>query len=199
MIGGSLLVAGQVATAAPPLRFGAILSSNDFPDNSYTGRYCDKIVDGGSDPYNCTWIENEAKNSSTPKMTARAPKDGYINKIRLISGVGGSFKLFLARYKPAVHQGKVVKAGPTITYQTDPCNAGGSGDQCTVQVINIAPLYVHKYDMLAIRTNKTSILQCSQGGDHVSVYNPPLAVGGAFRNATDTDGCYLLLQAQYQS
>ena len=97
MIGGSLLVAGQVATAAPPLRFGANISSNDFPDNSYQGRYCDKIVDGGSDPYNCTWIEDEAKNSSTPKATARAPKDGYIDKIRLIEKRGGKSGVYRAK------------------------------------------------------------------------------------------------------
>lgn len=198
VIGGSLVVAGQVAAASNPVRFGANLSSTDFPENAYPGSTCDHVISGGNGTFNCTWIEDQAMNSNTPQVTARAPKDGTINKIRLISGVGGSFKLFLARYKPGTQEGKVVKAGPTINYSTDACNAGSNHDQCKIQVINIAPLQVHKWDMLAIKTDKTSILQCNQGSDHISLYNPPLAVGGSFTPADDTDGCYLMLQAQYQ-
>jgi hypothetical protein len=52
--------------------------------------------------------------------------------------------------------------------------------------------------VLAIKTSKTSTLRCDSGGDRISLYKPPLAVGGALTTATDTDGCYLMLQAQYQ-
>jgi len=193
MIGGTMLLAGQVTAAAGPVRFGANLNSTMFPDNAYSGRTCDNVISGGSGTYGCTWIEAQAKNTATPLASARAPKDGFINKIRVIGGQAGSFRLFLARYKPATHQGKVVKAGPTINYATDPCNP-----DCHVQVISIAPLQVHKGDTLSIKTAKTSIISCNSGGDAISLYKPPLAVGGAFTTATDTDGCFLLLQAQYQ-
>jgi hypothetical protein len=193
MIGGTMLLAGQVTAAAGPVRFGANLSSSLFPDNAYSGQTCDHELTGGSATYACTWIENLAKNSATPLASARAPKDGFINKIRVISGKGGSVKLFLARYKPATNQGKVVKAGPTITYNTDPCNP-----DCHVQTISISPLQVHKGDMLSIRTAKTSILSCNSGSNSTALFQPPLAVGGPFTTADDTSGCFLLLQAQYQ-
>src|SRR4051794_14057427 len=193
MIGGTMLLAGQVTAAAGPVRFGANLSSSIFPDNAYSGRTCDNVISGGSGTYACTWIEDQTKNSATPQASARAPKDGFINKVRVIGGKAGSFKLFLARYKPATHQGKVVKAGPTVSYATDPCSP-----DCHVQTISIAPLQVHKGDMLSIKASKTSILSCNSGGDGISLYHPALAVGAAFTTATDTDGCFLLLQAQYQ-
>lgn len=193
VIGGTFLMAGQVATAASPVRFGANLSSTISPDNAYQGQTCDHELTGGSGTYSCTWIENLAKNSNTAQATARAPKDGFINKIRVISGKGGSVKLFLARYKAATNQGKVVKAGPTITYNTDPCSP-----DCHVQTISISPLQVHKGDVLAIKAAKTSILSCNSGSPSTGLFKPPLAVGGAFTTANDTSGCFLLLQAQYQ-
>jgi hypothetical protein len=193
MIGGTFLMAGQVTAAAGPVRFGANLSTTMFPDNAYSGASCDHVINGSNGTSTCTWIENLAKNSNTPQATARAPKDGTINKIRLISGVGGSFKLFLARYKPATNQGKVVKAGPTINYNTDSCNP-----DCHIQTISIAPLAVHKGDMLAIKTAKTSIVSCNSGGNAIALFKPALAVGGPLTTATDTDGCFLMLQAQYQ-
>src|SRR4051794_2633371 len=48
MIGGTLLVAGQAASAANPVRFGAVLNNNLAPDNAYQGRTCDDILTGGS-------------------------------------------------------------------------------------------------------------------------------------------------------
>jgi len=193
VIGGTFLMAGQVTAAAGPVRFGANLNTTMFPDNSYQGTTCDHVISGGSGTYSCTWVENQAKNSATPLASARAPKDGFINKVRLIAGKGGSFKLFLARYKTSTNEGKVVKAGPTITYSTDPCSP-----DCHIQTISISPLQVHKGDVLAIKTAKTSILSCNSGGNAIAVFKPALAVGGPLTPATDTDGCFMLLQAQYQ-
>jgi hypothetical protein len=191
-----LITAAAPVSAAPVVRFGAVLNTTEFPDGAYQGRTCDNVLTGHNpgDPYACTWIEDQAMNfNGNGFVGARAPKDGHINKIRLIAGHSGAFKLFLARYKPATQEGKVVRAGPTISYATDACNPN-----CHIQSFNIAPLLVHKGDVLAIRTNKTSIIQCNSGSDHTSFYKPPLAVGGPFTAADDTDGCYMMLQAQYQ-
>jgi hypothetical protein len=196
LVGGSLILAGQVATATTPVRFGAVLNNNLFPDNAYQGQTCDHTLTGATPGanYSCTWIEDSALNfNGNGFVGARAPKDGTINKIRLVSGVGGSFKLYLARYKTTLQQGKIIKGGQTVTYATDACNPS-----CHIQTISINPMQVHKGDVLAIKTSKTSTLRCDSGGDHISLYNPPLAVGGAFTNTTGTDGCYLMLQAQYQ-
>ncbi len=199
VIGGSLVVAGPVATATNPVRFGAVLNTTEFPDNAYLGKTCDNVLTGHQPgtAYSCTWIEDQALNAPGNGFDgAKAPKDGKINKIRLIAGKGGSFTLFVAHYNSATQQGKVVKAGPVITYATDPCTTNGT--QCNIQTFSIDPLQVHKGDVLGIKTYKTSMLQCNQGSDHISLYHPALTVGGPLTTANGTDGCYLLLQAQYQ-
>jgi hypothetical protein len=191
-LAAAMVAVTSVPSMASPVRFGAKLNTSEFPDNAYPGSSCDHVISGGSGTSNCTWIEDQALNNNG-FSGAKAPKDGKINKIRLISGHGGSFQLFIGRYNSGTHKGKVVRTGPTITYATDPCSP-----DCAIQVFTIKPLTVKKGDVLAIKTKSTSILQCNQGSDHISLYKPPLAVGGPLTHATDTDGCYLLLEAQYQ-
>jgi len=194
MIGGTMLLAGQATAAASPVRFGANLSNGLNPNEAYPGRTCDSVITGGNDTYSCTWIMDNAYGTAGSGIPgSKAPKDGQITKLRLIAGHGGSFRLFLAKYNNVTQQGKVVRAGPVVSYNTDPCSPG-----CHIQTITLArPLTVHKGERLAIKTNKTSTLRCGNGSDHTSVYKPPLAVGGPTTDADETDGCYLLLQAQY--
>jgi len=192
-LSAAMLAAGSVPAMASPVRFGAKLSNNLFPDNAYPGSSCDHVLTGGTGNSKCTWIEDFAYDPNNGSASAKAPKNGKISKIRLIAGHSGSFQLVIARYQPNTQKGKVVRAGPTINYATDPCSP-----HCTIQVFSIKPLTVNKGDYLAINTRSTSTLRCDSGGDRISLYKPPLPVGGALTHATDTDGCYLLLQAQYQ-
>jgi hypothetical protein len=41
-------------------------------------------------------------------------------------------------------------------------------------------------------------LRCGSGGDHTLQFDPPLAVGGAAKAATDDEGCFLLVEWQYK-
>jgi len=183
------------AVAAPPasaaVHFGANLSSLPFPSNSYPGSYCDHLLNGGSATYSCTWIEDYAYNNNG-LTGAKAPSNGTIGKIKLIAGHSGSFRLFIARYKPGTHEGKVVRKGPTINYATDPCDT-----DCHVQTFNISALTVHTGDFLAFKTNKASFLRCDSGGNRVALFKPPLVVGDPLKAETGNDGCYVLLQAVY--
>jgi len=39
------------------------------------------------------------------------------------------------------------------------------------------------------------MLRCSSGGPNQLLFQPALGVNGPFETATDTDGCWLLLEA----
>ncbi len=39
------------------------------------------------------------------------------------------------------------------------------------------------------------MVRCSSGGDNTLIYQPSLLAGGGFRPASDTDGCWLLMEA----
>ncbi|HEU4598750.1 MAG TPA: hypothetical protein VFS26_03310, partial [Solirubrobacterales bacterium] len=54
---------------------------------------------------------------------------------------------------------------------------------------------VKKGQQLALKGDITSMVRCSSGGDNTLIYTPPLMAGGAFRPATGTDGCWILMEA----
>jgi hypothetical protein len=202
-LAAAMLVVTSVPATAAPVRFGSRLTTTMFPNEAGGGRTCDSVLTGGNDDYPCTWMEDQAKNApSDPSCSgtgtcgfvyARAPKDGHINKIRLISNVAGSFRLLLGRYKPSTQEGRITRVGPPISY-VDGCG----NTSCTIQVISIDPLLVKKGEVLAFNARRTGTLGCGTGSDHISLYEPRLVVGGPLTAADDTDGCYALLEAQYQ-
>ena len=188
------LLAGQSAQASPA-HFGANLSGSIFVNNAYTGPTCDHVMTGGSGTFKCTWIEANAYNTGGSGIPgAQAPKDGKINKIKLIAGKGGTFTLQIAHFNQSTHKGSVVTTGPKITYATDPCPSS-----CSVQTFTIAPIQVHKGDYLAIKAGKASLLNCFSGSLHTALFTPPLVAGNPSVTETGDDGCYMLLQAVYKS
>jgi len=50
-------------------------------------------------------------------------------------------------------------------------------------------------EQLALRGSITSMIRCSSGGDNTLIYTPPLYLGGYFTPASNTDGCWLLMEA----
>ena len=183
------LLAGQPVEASPA-HFGADLSGSIFTNNAYPGSTCDHLLTGGSGTSSCTWILVLPDKGTQPT----APKDGKINKIKLIAGKGGSFTLQIAHFDQSTHKGQVVTTGPKITYATDPCTSS-----CSVQTFTISPIQVHTGDYLAIKTSKASLLDCFTGSLHTALFKPPLVAGGSNVAETGDDGCYMLLQAVYKS
>ncbi len=189
----TLLVAlGLIVLAAQPvdastLKFGAKLANGIFPSNAYPGTLCDHEIDGGSDVYACTWILLTAYNGGS----VTAPQNGQINKVKIINGQSGSFKLVLAQ-KNASGQFKVVSRSTTINYATDPCTV-----DCVVHKFSISPMNVTKGMYVGIQATKTSMLRCDSGGNKIALFTPTLAPGGGYTTPTDFSGCYLLVQVVY--
>lgn len=183
-----LLLAAQPALAATT-KFGAKVASGFFPSNAYPGQLCDHEIDGGSDTYACTWILLNAFNGGT----VTAPKNGTINKIKIINGHSGSFKFVIAS-KNASGQFKVTARSAKVNYSTDPCSP-----DCAVHTYNITPVAVKTGQYLGIQTAKTSTLRCDSGGNKIALLKPPLAPGGGYTTPTDFSGCFLLVQALYAS
>jgi hypothetical protein len=173
---------------AAPVKFGSKLNPTVQPSNSLPGLMCSQEAPGP-----CTMVQNEAY--GRPDGGELAPKTGTIKKIRLIAGGPGSFKLQIAKVKRSTlfgtNEAKVVANGPRISYQgqTEANEESGSYRVETFDV-NVP---VKKGQQLALKGNVTSMVRCSSGGDNTLVYNPSLA--SAFRPATSTDGCWILMEA----
>lgn len=174
--------------AAAPAKFGAKLDPSVQPSNSLPGLDCGE---GVSRP--CTMVQNEAY--GRPDGGHLAPRTGTIKKIRLIAGGPGSFKLQVAKVKRSTlfgtSEAKVVHNGPRITYQGQTAANDESGSY-RVETFNVH-VPVKKGQQLALKGNITSMVRCSSGGDNTLIYAPSL--GSAFRPATSTDGCWILMEA----
>ena len=170
-------------------KFGAKLTPDVQPSNASEPHSCDP-PEAVSGP--CTRVLMDAY--GRPDRPT-APKRGTIKRIRLIAGAPGTFQLQIVKAKAAAQQAKLVRNGPVINYQgqdyTDP-----ESDPETYKVesfkVNVP---VKKGQSLAIRSSSTSMLRCSSGGPNQLIFQPPLSLGSPFRTATDTDGCWLLLEA----
>jgi hypothetical protein len=174
--------------AAAPVKFGSKLNSTVQPSNSLPGLACGEAVSGP-----CTFVQQEAY--GRPDGGELAPKTGTIKKIRLIAGGSGSFKLQIAKVKRSTlfgtNEAKVVYNGPRISYQGQ-TEVNFEADSYRVESFNVN-VPVKKGQQLALKGNLTSMVRCSSGGDNTLIYSPPL--GGSFRPATNTDGCWILIEA----
>jgi hypothetical protein len=166
--------------------FGAKLNQNIQPSNSQPAHPCE--YNAPAQP--CTRVEMDAYNNAGHE---RAPKDGTIKQIKLIAGGAGSFRLQIAKANAVQQTAKVVEQGPTIHYQGQPNN---NALHYEVETFNVN-VPVKKGEYLATKSKKTSMVRCSSGGPNQLLFQPALSVGGPFEQATDHDGCWLLLQAVY--
>jgi hypothetical protein len=172
---------------AAPVKFGSKLNPTVQPSNSLPGLDCGEVAGP------CTFVQQEAY--GRPDGGELAPKTGTIKKIRLIAGGPGSFKLQIAKVKRSTlfgsNEAKVVASGPRISYQGQ-TEANDEAGSYNVETFN-ANVPVKKGQQLALKGNITSMVRCSSGGDNTLIYTPPL--GSAFRPATNTDGCWILMEA----
>jgi hypothetical protein len=173
---------------AAPVKFGSKLNPTVQPSNSLPGLKCSQEAPGP-----CTMVQNEAY--GRPDGGELAPKTGTIKKIRLIAGGPGSFKLQIAKVKRSTlfgtNEAKVVANGPRISYQGQ-TEANEEAGNYRVETFNVN-VPVKKGQQLALKGNITSMIRCSSGGDNTLIYTPPLA--STFRPATETDGCWILMEA----
>jgi hypothetical protein len=186
----SLLLLTTVSAAAGATKFGANFNSNTDPSNGAPAHECPQVGP-------CTWVMNVAfAGAGTTQLSLRAPRDGVIGKIKLLSATSGSFNLFLARTKSNPTRSKVVrKSAKTFVYNGN--GGAGCAPNCTIETFNLT-LTVKKGDILAVRTSEVGFFRCDSGGSRVLFYQPPLVVGGSFQQPDASDGCFMLLKAIYK-
>jgi hypothetical protein len=186
----ALMLTPAAGLGAAPVKFGAKLDPTVQPSNSLPAHPCSQQSPGAA----CTMVQNDAYGRAGFE---RAPKTGTIKRIRVIAGGPGSFRLQIAKVKRSTlfgtNETKVVRNGPKITY-TGQSDAATESDNYTVETFKV-DVPVQRGQQLALRGNYTSMVRCSSGGDNTLIYQPPLAPGGAFAPATDTEGCWLLIEA----
>lgn len=174
--------------AAAPVKFGSKLNPTVQPSNSLPGLKCSQEAPGP-----CTMVQNEAY--GRPDGGHLAPKTGTIKKIRLIAGGPGSFKLQIAKVKRSTlfgtNEAKVVYNGPRISYQGQ-TEANDESSSYRIETFDV-DVPVKKGQQLALKGNITSMVRCSSGGDNTLIYTPSLS--SSFRPATETDGCWILMEA----
>ena len=181
-----------VALAAVPAsslgatKYGAELTPDTQPSNSsIDGAPCEL-----DDDSLCTRVSMEAY--GRPDGGEVAPKSGTIKKISVISQGPDTFRFELAKAKPDTERAKVVYRSKKLHTQgqTDP-----NADTYTIETFKVnAPVKKGMY--LATESTTSSMLRCSSGGPNQLLFQPALPLSGPFETATDTDGCWLLLEAK---
>ena len=173
------------------MRFGAHLSHSTQPTPR---ELCGDTV-GKSDPRTCTWVAVEAFENGGHEQ---APKDGTIGKVRIISCIGGTFTVQVARARPGHHQAKIVRSGPSLTYVKDTQSGGCGGlggDNYKIQTFKVT-LHVETGDYIAVKGTKIGFIHNSSSGDAL-VFEPKLPTGGSYQTA-DTSTGGMLIQFEYK-
>jgi hypothetical protein len=183
----ALAVAPAAGMASAPVKFGAKLNSRVQPSNSLPGLTCNG-PETALEP--CTMVLNEAY--GRPDGGELAPKTGTIKRIRLIAGGPGSFRLMAVKHINGT-ESIAKRYGQRISYRGQMESAEEEGDY-NVESFPV-DMKIKKGEQLALRGSITSMIRCSSGGDNTLIYSPPLYLGGYFTAASNTDGCWLLMEA----
>ena len=118
----ALALVPAAGMASAPIKFGAKLNSTVQPSNSLPGLPCN----GPETPLtSCTMVLNDAY--GRPNGGELAPKTGTIEKIRLIAGGPGSFRLMAVKHINGT-DAKVTRRGQKISYRGQVESAEEEGD-----------------------------------------------------------------------
>lgn len=187
-----LLIQASPAGAAGT-RWGSRLTTSVQPQNFQ--RYCD---DDGAPHPNCSWMFRHVYGRDGGQ---RAPKNGYVSKVRIIACSAGSFYLQFGRIrrKPGTtnkYQAKVRTTSAKVVFSGDP--DGCDDSTYTIRTVNIPDIYVYKGEYFGVRAKTPRALRCNSGSPNVLEFVPPLANGGSYRNPADTNGCDPLIELEYR-
>lgn len=190
------MLIGLVAFVAPAqalTKFGSDLRNSDGslvrPNFNHS---CQRSSPGLTGSQRCTRIAVRFTETGSAQGNRKAPRDGVIKRIDLISQARGNFVLELARVKNFNGgdngRAKIVHKGATIDYEADP--------------FHIQSFHVHqrieKGDYLAITSSHAGMLLCEVEQTQQLLFQPVLKLGDRFKsNKGHTSGCTLLLRAVY--
>ncbi len=188
-----LLIQASPAGAAGT-RWGSKLTTSVQPQNFQ--RYCD---DDGAPHPNCSWMFRHVYDRTNGH---KAPKNGYVSKVRIIACSPGSFYLQFGRVRsdpsePGQYQAKVRRTSSKIEFTGDP--DGCDDETYTINTINIPDVYVYKNEYFGVRAKTPRALRCNSGSPNVLEFDPPLVSGGSYRDPDHTNGCDPLIELEYRS
>ena len=179
---------------ATPTRWGSKLATNIQPSGG-SQRTCDDTV--ASPNPNCTWMFRHVYNRSGGQ---KAPKSGWIDKVRVQACQPGSFYLLLGKVRqdpnePGEYQAKVRKTGPQVEFagDADGCDNG----TYDINVINIPNVWVNENEYFGVKSKRPMALRCNSGSPNVLEFVPPLAAGGSYQDPDDYNGCDPMIELQY--
>jgi len=188
-----IVVVQATPVSAAGTRWGSKLTTSVQPQNFQ--RYCD---DDGAPHPNCSWMFRHVYNRVGGH---KAPKNGYVSKVRIIACSAGSFYLQFGRVRPdpnepGQYQAKVRRTSSKIEFAGDPdgCDDG----TYTINTINIPDVYVYRNEYFGVRAKTPRALRCNSGSPNVLEFDPPLANGGSYRDPDDTNGCDPLIELEYR-
>lgn len=181
----ALLAVPAIGKAATP--FGAKLTPDVQPSNAETAHPC-----APNPARSCTRVLMDAYGRAGQ---SKAPKSGKIKRIKLIAGEAGSFRLQIVKVKAGTQQAKLMRNGPLVRYQGQPplVDPDEPAEAYRVETFKVN-VKVKRGEQLAIKSRETSMLRCSSGGANQLLFQAPLALRSPFRTASETDGCWLLLE-----
>ena len=190
-LGGAVVgLAAVAALMAPPAigasKFGAELSGVQPVGASPTHK-CIPAAGG------CTRVGVDYGATGAVSGNVAAAENGKVKRIRVVAATPGNFRLFLAKVQnldlaAGTGQVKAKRKGPRISYE------GNGFTSKPIERIQTR-VRVRKGEYLAIKSRKTSTLDCTPTTAHQLVFQPPLGLGGGFVSADAFDPCQLLIQA----
>jgi hypothetical protein len=196
-----LITQASIAGAAPAVSFGARLTKDLQPSNAESGRTCAAEFGFPNNPV-CTWVELDAYQRAGKH---RAPRDGVIGTVKVISCVAYSFRVQILRVRPAEDKARAIRESGLLRVPADPRQidgdedtfcGGDDGDDYKIRSFRVN-LRVKKGDWLGMKTRRTGSLRCS-GGTNVLGIAPPLVPGGPFKTG-ETEDCFVLLEARLKA
>jgi hypothetical protein len=191
---------GRRAITAIVLALAAIMV---LPASSMAGKRFGAYLGGSPDPVDtaencptgagttCTRAPMYYDDPPHAGATPGAPKDGVIDKIRLVSDTPGEFRLQIVEEEflgLANTELDVVRKGPKIQYQ-------GTGQ---IEKFNV-DVPVEKWQWIAMRTKFAGPLQCDAAGINTeAIAAPALTVSDPPTKANYYTGCTHLVQAELE-
>jgi hypothetical protein len=185
---GTIAVAAVVAPSAlAASKFGAKLSKVVDPIGATPAHQCLPVAGG------CTRVGANFSATGAVGGNVQAPESGKIKRVRLIAATPGNFRFYLLKLRnldltTGTGLAKAKRKGPRIEYD---------GDGLTSKPIEHfkVGVKVKRGEFLAIKSRKTSTLECTPTTVNQLVYQPPLGLGGGFVASGSFDRCQLLVQA----
>jgi hypothetical protein len=190
LAGAALALVVGPAVASASTSFGADVNSSVEPSYSTSHNKCTGLAYLHAA---CTWVLDEGLGNVGGE---KAPQSGKLERIKLIAGAPGSFRLQLVKVRDSDRAAKVITDGPKIHYQGQD---GSSANGYEVEKFAIQGVHVHAGEQLAVAAKSTSAMQCGPMGSKTVgsstiIYSPVLQVGNAIQGLGSANGCHLLIE-----